>query len=159
IASLPQSNPASAISGENLIYVLYTSGSTGRPKGVAIEHRQLRNYLLAITARLGPVAEASRFATISTFAADLGHTMIFPALCSGSTLYIVSQQLVMDAEALGRYLNKAEIDYLKIVPSHCQTVLASSAMDVQLARRRLVSGGEALDWGLVKQLRRQMAHC
>jgi len=158
-AAWPRANPVSPVAGENLVYVLYTSGSTGRPKGVAIEHRQLRNYLLAVLARLGPVPEGSRFATVSTFAADLGHTMIFPALCSGSTLHIIPQEVVMDAEALGRHLDAAAIDYVKIVPSHCQTVLASSGSEVQLARRRLISGGEALDWNLVSRLQRQMPQC
>lgn len=39
-------------SPENLAYILFTSGSTGKPKGVAVEHRQLLNYVNAISERL-----------------------------------------------------------------------------------------------------------
>src|SRR4029077_590016 len=76
--------PASGVGPGNLIYVLFTSGSTGRPKGVATEHRHLLHYLAGILERLAFLKEAS-FATVSTLAADLGNTAIFPALVRGGT--------------------------------------------------------------------------
>jgi non-ribosomal peptide synthetase component F len=74
--------PGSEVKCENLVYLLFTSGSTGKPKGVAVEHRQLLNYLYGILDRLD-LRIANSFATVSTFAADLGNTVIFPALCTG----------------------------------------------------------------------------
>jgi non-ribosomal peptide synthetase component F len=38
IAREPVTNPHTAVTPDNLAYVLFTSGSTGRPKGVALEH-------------------------------------------------------------------------------------------------------------------------
>jgi non-ribosomal peptide synthetase component F len=78
-------NPVSSVQAENLAYLIYTSGSTGAPKGVCVTHRNLCNYVHAILDTLALPRHAS-FATVSTLAADLGHTALYPALCSGSTL-------------------------------------------------------------------------
>src|SRR6185436_468480 len=94
-----------------------TSGSTGRPKGVAVEHAQLLSYVDGLLARL-ELPDGASYATVSTLAADLGHTAVFGALCSGGTLHVVAQERVTDAEALRRYLLAHPVDCLKIVPSH-----------------------------------------
>lgn len=145
-------------SSDNLAYVIYTSGSTGTPKGVAIEHRQLLNYLYAIEERLNLPSGAS-FATVSTFAADLGNTAIFPALCSGGCLHIVSQERATDPEALAEYFRRHSIDCLKIVPSHLAALLTSSVAESILPRRRLILGGEAASWELIEKVRKINPDC
>ncbi|MBE9162161.1 non-ribosomal peptide synthetase [Tychonema sp. LEGE 06208] len=146
------------VSADNLAYVIYTSGSTGTPKGVAIEHRQLLNYLYAIEERLNLPSGAS-FATVSTFAADLGNTAIFPALCSGGCLHIVSQERATDPEALAQYFRRHSIDCLKIVPSHLAALLTSSVAESILPRRRLILGGEAASWELIEKIRKINPDC
>ncbi|MBE9120378.1 amino acid adenylation domain-containing protein [Tychonema sp. LEGE 07199] len=146
------------VSTDNLAYVIYTSGSTGIPKGVAIEHRQLLNYLYAIQERLNLPSGAS-FATVSTFAADLGNTAIFPALCFGGCLHIISQERATDPEALGEYFSRNPIDCLKIVPSHLAALLNSSQPKSILPGKRLILGGEAANWSLVKTLRNLAPSC
>jgi amino acid adenylation domain-containing protein/thioester reductase-like protein len=143
---------------ENLAYVLYTSGSTGQPKGVASEHRQILNYLHAILDKLELPAGAS-FATVSTFAADLGNTAIFPALCTGGCLHIVSQERTSDPEALAEYFQRHPIDCLKIVPSHLATLLESSASSSILPRQCLVLGGEAASWHLIEKIQQSKPNC
>jgi len=113
IARESPENPTNAAAPENLAYVIYTSGSTGQPKGVMIEHRQLMNYLAGVTERLDLTSQKS-FATVSTLAADLGHTVIFPALLTGAVLHIISQDRITDAEALADYFGRHAIDCLKI---------------------------------------------
>ena len=121
----PDHNPASPVQSSNLAYVLFTSGSTGQPKGVMVEHRQLLNYLHSITTKLKLPAEAN-YATVSTFAADLGNTVIFPALCGGGCLHIITHERATDPDALAAYFNKYEIDCLKLVPSHLGALFASA---------------------------------
>ncbi|HSF41145.1 MAG TPA: amino acid adenylation domain-containing protein [Thermoanaerobaculia bacterium] len=140
-----------AASGENLAYVIYTSGSTGRPKGVAVEHRQLTSYVRAVIARLG-LAQAASFATVSTHAADLGHTMIFGALATGACLHVLSEERAADAEALAEYCRRHAVECLKIVPSHLAAVTATGPLD--WLPRQLVLGGEASTWSEVRQLER-----
>ncbi|MGF2043799.1 AMP-binding protein, partial [Staphylococcus aureus] len=68
-------------------YLIYTSGSTGQPKGVVISHGALANYVQGVLDRLDLPAEARSMAMVSTVAADLGHTVLFGALCSGRLLH------------------------------------------------------------------------
>ncbi|MBD1812960.1 non-ribosomal peptide synthetase [Microcoleus vaginatus DQ-U2] len=145
-------------SSDNLAYVIYTSGSTGTPKGVAIEHRQLLNYLHSIQEKLNLPADAS-FATVSTFAADLGNTVIFPALCFGGCLHIISQERATDPEALGEYFCRNPIDCLKIVPSHLAALLNSSQPKSILPGKRLILGGESANWSLIKTIRNLAPSC
>ncbi len=136
---------------EQLAYVLFTSGSTGRPKGVAVEHRALSNYVAAVRARL-EFAEGWRYAMVSTFAADLGHTMLFPALASGGTVHVLSTVLGSNPDALAAYTEAEAIDCLKIVPSHLGALLATSRLGRLLPRRRLVLGGEVCPWPLLRRV-------
>ena len=147
----PLTNPASGVRAENLVYVLFTSGSTGRSKGVAVEHRQLVHYVSAVTQRLDLPPQAS-YATVSTFAADLGHTVIFPSLVLGGCLHIISEDRVSDPNALADYFGRFSIDCLKIVPSHLSALLTVPQPERLLPQQRLILGGEASSWQLVARL-------
>ncbi|HEX7314774.1 MAG TPA: amino acid adenylation domain-containing protein [Pyrinomonadaceae bacterium] len=146
------------VTPEHLAYVIYTSGSTGRPKGVAVEHRQLFNYVSSIVERLDLPAGGS-FATVSTLSADLGNTMVFPSLCTGGSLHVISQERLANPDALAEYFNKQQIDCLKIVPSHLEALLSAQRPEQVLPRRRLVLGGEASHWGLVERVRELAPAC
>lgn len=143
---------------EQLAYVMFTSGSTGRPKGVAIEHRQLINYTATMIERLA-AEPGYHYGLISTFAADLGYTMIFPALCSGGCLHLIPQELSTDADGLAAYLKQAPIDYLKIVPSHLRALLSSAHPEQILPQRCLVLGGEGASWELVQRIQALAPNC
>ena len=144
--------PDCAAEPASLAYVLFTSGSTGRPKGVAVEHRQIVNYVQAVLERLDLPRGAS-YATVSTFAADLGNTAVFPALCSGGTLHVISAERSSDPGAMADYFRRHPIDCLKIVPSHFGALVAAGGIEDLLPRRRLVLGGEAAPPSLVGRLR------
>ena len=120
---IPSFSPTTFVSAspENLAYIIYTSGSTGTPKGVAIEHRQLLNYLHGIQEKFN-LPSGANYATVSTFAADLGNTVIFPALCSGGCLHIISQERATDPQAIAAYFQQHSIDCLKILPSQLKAL-------------------------------------
>jgi len=158
IAKLPDRNPNSEVTTQNLVYVLFTSGSTGKPKGVAVEHGQLLNYLNGIWEKLELPTGAS-FATVSTLAADLGNTAIFPSLCGGGCLHVVSSHRTTDPAALAEYFNRHAIDCLKIVPSHLAALLAAAPPEQILPRQCLVLGGEAASWELISQVQQHAPNC
>lgn len=151
-------NPCDRATPENLAYVIYTSGSTGQPKGVAVEHRNLLNYLYGILEKL-PVSAGAHFATVSTLAADLGNTAIFPALCTGGCLHVISSDRRSDPEALADYCQRHPIDCLKIVPSHLEALLTSSQVASILPRQCLILGGEAINWKLIQTVQAHAPNC
>ncbi len=153
-----QTNPTNNVSAENLAYILYTSGSTGKPKGVAIEHRQILNYLHGIQEKL-QISSSATSAIVSTFAADLGNTVIFPTLCNGGCLHIISQECASDATALANYCQRHPIDYLKIVPSHLSALLTSNPSPYLLPRQCLILGGEAATWDLITNIQQHSPEC
>jgi amino acid adenylation domain-containing protein len=158
MAQQTQGNPISGVTSKNLAYVLFTSGSTGNSKGVAVEHQQLLNYLHGILPRLDlPVG--ANVATVSTFAADLGNTAIFPSLCTGGCLHLISRERASDPNALADYFAHHLIDCVKIVPPHLEALLNASRPECVLPRQRLVLGGEAASWDLIKRLQALAADC
>ncbi len=90
---------------QHLAYVLFTSGSTGKPKGVAVEHRNLVSYLRGVGGRLA-LPEGASYAHVSTLAADLGNTVLFPPLCSGGVLHLIPEALTTDPDGLGAYFQR-----------------------------------------------------
>jgi amino acid adenylation domain-containing protein len=153
IAAHPAAEPAGARPGD-LAYVMFTSGSTGRPKGVEVEHLQLHRYVTAILDLLG-ATPGERFALVSTLAADLGHTSVFGALCSGGVLHVCDREQAADATVLAPAFRAAPPDHLKLTPSHLAALLDAAGPDQRdlLPRRTLVIGGEALGWPLVDRVR------
>jgi len=114
ISAQSKENPASGVLVGNTVYVIYTSGSTGVPKGVVVEHQQLLAYVQAIVDRLD-LRHHANFALVSTFAADLGHTVTFPALCTGGCLHVFSHDRASDPQYLWSYFTRHAIDCVKIV--------------------------------------------
>ena len=150
-----ESQPFAAdVRPEHLAYVIYTSGSTGQPKGVCIEHRNIVNYVLGVSERL-QLEPGMSYATVSTIAADLGNTVIFPALATGGCLHVISQERAENGGLLAEYFERETIDVLKIVPSH----LAALGPERVMPRKRLILGGEAsrLDW--IEKLRAAAPGC
>jgi amino acid adenylation domain-containing protein/non-ribosomal peptide synthase protein (TIGR01720 family) len=152
LAEENSNNCESEVGPENLVYVIFTSGSTGRPKGVAVEHRQLANYIQAVQEKLD-LSGIVRFALVSTLAADLAHTVLFPSLTSGGTLHLISEEKATNPEALADYFKANPVDCLKIVPSHLSALLSSSNPAHILPRQRLILGGEPCTQGLLDKIK------
>jgi len=130
----------------NRAYVIYTSGSTGRPKGVGVEHRNIVNYVLGISERL-QLEPGMNHAMISTVAADLGNTVLFPALATGGCLHLISQERAeVRRSSPSTSLAKALMsEDCAIAP--CGAAGGKNPKQV-MPHKRLILGGEAsrLDW-------------
>lgn len=157
-ASLPASAPHAGIVAAAPAYVIHTSGSTGQPKGVVVSHGALASYVDGLLQRLDLAADAS-MALVSTIAADLGHTVLFGALCAGHTLHVLPEALGFDPDAFAAYMAEQRIGVLKIVPSHLNGLLqAANAADV-LPEHALIVGGEACSPALYQKVRALKPGC
>ena len=143
---------------EHAAYVIYTSGTTGRPKGTVVDHRSLARYVRAATRAL-ELPEGASYAVVSTLAADLGTTMLFPALALGGTLHLVAEARATDPDAWAAYAAEHGIDCLKVVPSHLRMLLDAARPAAVLPRRRLVLGGEACPRELLERVRQLAPGC
>jgi len=150
---VPSATPTPiAVHSQQPAYVIFTSGSTGLPKGVAVTHANLLAYVTGVLPFLDLDDEAV-LATLATVAADLGNTALFGALCSGRCLRILPRALELEPDALAAHLERHPVDCLKIVPSHLAVLLNAARPARLLPRACLVSGGEALEPGLIARIR------
>jgi amino acid adenylation domain-containing protein len=135
-------SPLADTSAAALAYVIYTSGSTGRPKGVAVEHRHVMHYVRGMLERF-PVPAGTSFATASSFAMDLGNTAVYLSLATGGTLHLIAAARAADPDGFRDYLQDHQIDVLKIVPSHLESLMTGRDARRALPRRVLILGGES----------------
>ncbi|WP_033667754.1 non-ribosomal peptide synthetase [Salinispora fenicalii] len=135
-----------------LAYVMGTSGTTGTPKAVPVTEASLLQYCTAFAGRVGGETEFAglRMASVTTLAADLGNTMIFPALLFGGELHLVPRNTAREPQRFARYMRQHRIDALKIVPTHLRALLQSGLAVLPL--RLLVVGGEPFDLDLLERL-------
>ncbi|OBZ14240.1 hypothetical protein A8L34_09800 [Bacillus sp. FJAT-27264] len=151
-SNLPNMPPTSAA------YVLYTTGSTGKPKGVVVEHRQIVNYVLGISETL-QLFECSSFAMVQPLSVDSSQTVLFPALCAGGTLHLITRDLSLNAPALADYFSRHPIDCLKIAPSHLRALQNLSGIQVFMPRKRLILGGETSNPEWIRELLKKKGTC
>ena len=158
LGALPAGNVATVIAPEAPAYILYTSGSTGTPKGVVVTHANVVHYTRAVSRVLGSVPHGApgdglaaldgwRFGLISTLAADLGNTSLFPALLAGGTLHVLSKDVATEPERFAEYVSVHALDVLKITPNHLAALVAGKTgaeLAAVLPRQWIVTGGEAL---------------
>ncbi|SIT01149.1 non-ribosomal peptide synthetase [Achromobacter sp. MFA1 R4] len=163
-ASLPPdpSAPASTwapVHPDQAAYVIYTSGSTGVPKGVVVSRGALSNYVQGMLHRFALPGSARAMAMVSTVSADLGHTTLYGALCTGCTLHLVTQDCVFDPDRFAAYMAQHQVDVLKIVPSHLQALLQAARPADVLPRHTLVLGGEASSRALLDRVAALAPQC
>ena len=151
-------SPADIAAPQMPAYVIHTSGSTGQPKGVLVSHEALASYVSGLLERLNPAPDAS-MALVSTIAADLGHTVLFGALCAGRTLHVLPEALGFDPDGFADYMAMHRVGILKIVPGHLGALLqAANPADV-LPSHALILGGEACSPKLIAQVRQFRPDC
>lgn len=148
----------SGVTLENLVYVIYTSGSTGLPKGVGILGWNLVNYAKFIVSKL-PQVSHMKFGSVSTIAADLGNTVVFPALISGGALHVIDYETATNANKFEKYMSEHALDVMKITPSHFRALFEARKASTIIPRKALVFGGERLTVEMVQSINQAYPNC
>ncbi|SEF24665.1 amino acid adenylation domain-containing protein [Amycolatopsis pretoriensis] len=145
----PQPEPTTRA---GVAYVIYTSGTSGAAKGVVIGHEQLAHYV-AGSSEVFRIDRGTRSAAMTTLAADLAYTAIFPVLANGGCVHLIDGDVATDPAALARRLRRHPVDLMKLVPSHLTALLAAADDPAAvLPREALVLGGEFLPPSLADRL-------
>jgi amino acid adenylation domain-containing protein len=150
--------PAVAVPDSALAYVIYTSGSTGRPKGVGVSRANLHSYVDQITAAIGP-APGDVFSMLQPATFDSCLTMLYPALATGGTLWVVPSKQATDADWVAAHLRDAEVDHVKITPSHLAALHDAGNPADLMPRKNLIFGGEPSNWAWFTELGRLRPGC
>lgn len=153
LEQLSSENPVIQTSIKDLMYMVFTSGTTGTPKGVGVELRQFHNYIQGLIKHLD-INQPLSYAMASTFAADLGTTNVFGALCTGGTLHVLSYELSCDPDGVADYFQNNRIDVMKVVPSHFEVLLEAAEPGLVIPHKILILAGEGLSWETVRKIRK-----
>jgi len=145
------------VSPANLAYVIYTSGTTGKPKGVAIKHQNLVNYVYWFSNKASLTGKDKAILTTS-FAFDLGYTVLYTSLSKGGELHIVPREIYLDTGRLLRYIKQKEITYIKVTPSLFSVIVNSPGFSKITCQslRFAAMGGEPIN---VKDIEKAHAIC
>lgn len=125
--------------------VLYTSGSTGKPKGVCLGHKGLANFLSWQQAHAvaGKGTNALQFCHLSF---DASFQEIFVPLVSGGTLFLVTDEIRLDAGRLLEFIIRNDINKV-FLPYVTLQYLTEAAVAEDLFPSKLkevLTGGELL---------------
>jgi natural product biosynthesis luciferase-like monooxygenase protein/amino acid adenylation domain-containing protein len=94
-------NPVTTLASTDLSYLIYTSGSTGKPKGVMIMHRNVVNFMSAMSAQL-PITEDDCMLAVTSTSFDISVLELFWTLCNG--LQVVIHPSDISLNGLDRYI-------------------------------------------------------
>ena len=128
-------------------YAIYTSGSTGRPKAVTVSRAALAHLVAWHLDAYGTGSRAplsgERWAAVASPAFDASVWEAFPALAAGATLYVMSDEVRADPEAVREALLAWRIRSC-FVPTPLAESLLALEWPSDGALRRLLTGGDRL---------------
>ncbi|MEV7864486.1 amino acid adenylation domain-containing protein, partial [Streptomyces hirsutus] len=143
------SNPQNTdLRPDNAAYIIYTSGSTGRPKGVVIPHRNVLR-LLDTTDHWFGFNNDDVWTLFHSYAFDFSVWEIWGALLRGGRLVVVPYTTTRTPAEFLDLLVRERVTVLNQTPSAFYQLVQADAEEPdlgdELALRRIVFGGEALD--------------
>ena len=126
----------------HLAYVTYTSGSTGTPKGVEVTHAGLAN-LAAWHRAAFQVGAADRASHISAIGFDAAVWEVWPYLTAGAAVYIASDPIAREAQALADWFTAHAITIAFVATPLAERMLELN-YSPELALRVMLTGADVL---------------
>ncbi|GHO60121.1 hypothetical protein KSB_85960 [Ktedonobacter robiniae] len=154
VRSMPQENPVTAITSQNLAYIMYTSGSTGVPKGVAVAHQNIVR-LVKETSYIQFADEIFlQFAPVSFDASTLE---IWGSLLNGARLVIFPAHLPSLLE-LSTVLQRYQVSTLWLTAGLFHQMVDEQITGLRSVRQ-LLAGGDVLSVPHVQRVLAELPEC
>ncbi|UCH92909.1 MAG: AMP-binding protein, partial [Candidatus Aminicenantes bacterium] len=129
-------------------YIIYTSGSSGKPKGVPITHSNFSPLIHWGYGHLG-ISSKDRALQNLSYYFDWSVWEIFITLTTGASLYMVSQEIIMNPGVCLEFIHTHALTILHITPTHYGYLVNTGKPMKTL--RYLFIGAEKLTYDLVKR--------
>ena len=142
-------NPTIDNASNCLMYLIYTSGSTGQPKGVIVEHRNIVNFLYAMTLEPG-LSSDDVFCAVTSMSFDIHVLEIYLPLVQGACLILAGKDSTNNPDMLKLLLDRHKVTAMQATPATYKMLL-TSGWQVNDKLKVLV-GGEKLSKDLSNQL-------
>ncbi|MEH6422151.1 HSAF biosynthetic non-ribosomal peptide synthetase/polyketide synthase [Pseudomonas sp. CGJS7] len=107
---------------DDAAYVIYTSGSTGKPKAVRVTHANLAS-AYAGWEREYRLDETHAHLQMASFSFDVFAGDLVRALCSGSTLVLITRELLFNTQRLYKIMREQQVDAAEFVPAVVRGVM------------------------------------
>jgi surfactin family lipopeptide synthetase A len=143
----PAMREPSAVTAENLAYIVYTSGSTGSPKGVLVTHGNLAHSTEARISQYGEMT--GLFLLLSSYAFDSSVAGIFHCLAAGGTLVIPTEEFQWQPQQLADLISSHKITHTLCFPSLYEELLEHASAQQLASLRTVIVAGEACPRQLV----------
>lgn len=150
IMTMPDGNPETEVSLDNMAYIIYTSGSTGKPKGAIITHRAICNRLYWMQEYFN-ISKNDKVLQKTPISFDVSVWELFWPLMYGAGLIIAKPEGHKDSNYIIKLINEENITTVHFVPSMLQRFLDNKDISGCKALKRVICSGEALDKHLVDE--------
>lgn len=135
------------LDNHGIAYIMFTSGSTGKPKGVLIKEDSLYNYISAFSDYFN-INTSDTVIQQANLTFDTSIEEIFPTLCNGATLHIITEGGIDSLGILEAIKSGASI--LSATPSLINEF--NEHPNIVKKLRILISGGDILREGNISNL-------
>ena len=141
---------SSECKADSAIYCLYTSGTTGTPKGIEIRNESVINLCENLINPIYDRHQVQNVALVASFCFDASVQNIIAPLISGKTLYIVSDEIKMDANKFSEYIQVNNIEGMDGTPVHLSLLEPERYEDFKL--KVAIIGGDIINFENNKRL-------